>query len=44
MDIQEDRPLRPGTPQDQQLRPGVDIELFDAIPAPAFEHPEVGAL
>ena len=45
MDIQEDRPLRPGYPlKTNSYDLGVDIELFDAIQRLRFEHPEVGAL
>jgi benzoyl-CoA-dihydrodiol lyase len=42
MDIQEDRPLRPGYPlKTNSYDLGVDIELADAIQRLRFEHPEV---
>jgi benzoyl-CoA-dihydrodiol lyase len=45
MDIQEDRPLRPGYPlKTNSYDLGVDIELADAIQRLRFEHPEVGVL
>jgi benzoyl-CoA-dihydrodiol lyase len=45
MDIQEDKPLRPGYPlKTNSYDLGVDIELADAIQRLRFEHPEVGAL
>ncbi len=45
MDIQEDRPLRPGYPlKTNSYDLGVDIELADAIQRLRFEHAEVGAL
>src|SRR6266516_2844247 len=45
MDIQEDRPFRPGYPlKTNSYDLGVDIELADAIQRLRFEHPEVGAL
>jgi benzoyl-CoA-dihydrodiol lyase len=45
MDIQEDRPLRPGYPlKTNSYDLGVDIELADAIQRLRFEHPEVRCL
>jgi benzoyl-CoA-dihydrodiol lyase len=45
MDIQEDRPLRPGYPlKTNSYDLGVDIELADAIARLRFEHPEVRVL
>ncbi len=45
MDIQEDRPLRPGYPlKTNSYDLGVDIELADAIQRLRFEHPEVRVL
>src|SRR5512134_2192926 len=45
MDIQEDRPLRPGYPlKTNSYDLGVDIELADAVERLRFEHPEVKAL
>jgi benzoyl-CoA-dihydrodiol lyase len=45
MDIQEDRPLRPGYPlKTNSYDLGVDLELADAIERLRFEHPEVRAL
>src|SRR6266536_2194282 len=45
LDVQEDRPLRPGYPlKTNSYDLGVDIELADAIQRLRFEHPEVGAL
>jgi benzoyl-CoA-dihydrodiol lyase len=45
MDIQEERPLRPGYPlKTNSYDLGVDIELADAILRLRFEHPEVRAL
>jgi benzoyl-CoA-dihydrodiol lyase len=45
MDVQEDRPLRPGYPlKTNSYDLGVDIELADAIQRLRFEHPEVRAL
>jgi benzoyl-CoA-dihydrodiol lyase len=45
MDIQEDRPLRPGYPlKTNSYDLGVDIELCDAIQRLRFEHPEVRVL
>jgi benzoyl-CoA-dihydrodiol lyase len=45
MDIQEDRPLRPGYPlKTNSYDLGVDIELADAVLRLRFEHPEVKAL
>jgi benzoyl-CoA-dihydrodiol lyase len=42
MDIQEDRPLRPGYPlKTNSYDLGVDIELADAVQRLRFEHPEV---
>ncbi len=42
MDVQEDRPLRPGYPlKTNSYDLGVDIELADAIQRLRFEHPEV---
>lgn len=45
MDIQEDRPLRPGYPlKTNSYDLGVDIELADAVQRLRFEHPEVRAV
>ncbi len=45
MDIQEDRPLRPGYPlKTNSYDLGVDLELADAVERLRFEHPEVRAL
>ena len=45
LDVQEDRPLRPGYPlKTNSYDLGVDIELADAIQRLRFEHPELGAL
>jgi benzoyl-CoA-dihydrodiol lyase len=45
MDVQEDRPLRPGYPlKTNSYDLGVDVELADAVQRLRFEHPEVGAL
>jgi len=45
MDVQEDRPLRPGYPlKTNSYDLGVDIELADAVQRLRFEHPEVRAL
>jgi len=45
MDIQEDRPLRPGYPlKTNSYDLGVDIELADAVQRLRFTHPEVRAL
>jgi len=45
MDVQEDRPFRPGYPlKTNSYDLGVDIELADAIQRLRFEHPEVRAL
>src|SRR5262245_11705975 len=45
MDVQEDRPLRPGNPLKlNSYDLGVDIELADAIQRLRFEHPEVRAV
>jgi benzoyl-CoA-dihydrodiol lyase len=45
MDIQEDRPLRPGYPlKTNSYDLGVDLELADAIQRLRFEHPEVRCL
>jgi benzoyl-CoA-dihydrodiol lyase len=45
MDVQEDRPLRPGYPLKlNSYDLGVDIELADAVQRLRFEHPEVRAL
>ncbi len=45
MDIQEDRPLRPGYPlKTNSYDLGVDLELADAIQRLRFEHPEVRSL
>src|SRR5438445_12136988 len=45
MDIQEDRPLRPGYPlKTNSYDLGVDIELADAIQRLRFEHPDVRAV
>jgi benzoyl-CoA-dihydrodiol lyase len=45
MDVEEDRPLRPGNPLKlNSYDLGVDIELADAIQRLRFEHPEVRAL
>jgi benzoyl-CoA-dihydrodiol lyase len=42
MDIQEDKPLRPGYPlKTNSYDLGVDIELSDAIQRLRFEHPDV---
>jgi benzoyl-CoA-dihydrodiol lyase len=45
MDVQEDRPLRPGYPlKTNSYDLGVDIELADAVERLRFEHPEVKTL
>jgi benzoyl-CoA-dihydrodiol lyase len=45
MDVQEDRPLRPGNPLKlNSYDLGVDLELADAVQRLRFEHPEVRAL
>ena len=45
MDVQEDRPLRPGYPlKTNSYDLGVDIELADALQRLRFEHPEVRGL
>jgi benzoyl-CoA-dihydrodiol lyase len=45
MDVQEERPLRPGyTLKTNSYDLGVDIELADAVGRLRFEHPEVRAL
>ena len=45
MDVQEDRPLRPGNPLKlNSYDLGVDLELADAIQRLRFEHPEVRAV
>jgi benzoyl-CoA-dihydrodiol lyase len=45
MDVQEDRPLRPGYPLKlNSYDLGVDLELADALQRLRFEHPEVRAL
>jgi benzoyl-CoA-dihydrodiol lyase len=45
MDVQEDRPLRPGLPLKlNSYDLGVDIELHDAVQRLRFEHPEVRAV
>src|SRR5262245_33377152 len=45
MDVQEDRPLRPGYPlKTNSYDLGVDIELADAIQRLRFEHPDVNVL
>ena len=45
MDVQEDRPLRPGyTLKTNSYDLGVDIELADAVQRLRFEHPEVRAV
>jgi benzoyl-CoA-dihydrodiol lyase len=45
MDVQEERPLRPGYPLKlNSYDLGVDIELADAIQRIRFEHPEVRAV
>jgi benzoyl-CoA-dihydrodiol lyase len=45
LDIQEERPLRPGYPLKlNSYDLGVDIELADAVQRLRFEHPEVRAL
>ncbi|MGE0451937.1 MAG: 2,3-epoxybenzoyl-CoA dihydrolase [Vicinamibacteria bacterium] len=45
MDVQEDRPLRPGYPlKTNSYDLGVDIELADAVQRLRFEHPEVRCL
>jgi benzoyl-CoA-dihydrodiol lyase len=45
MDVQEERPLRPGYPlKTNSYDLGVDIELADAIQRLRFEHPEARAL
>src|SRR6266508_6427079 len=42
LDVQEDRPLRPGYPlKTNSYDLGVDIELADAIQRLRFEHPAV---
>jgi benzoyl-CoA-dihydrodiol lyase len=45
MDVQEDRPLRPGNPLKlNSYDLGVDLELADAVQRLRFEHPDVRAL
>jgi benzoyl-CoA-dihydrodiol lyase len=45
MDVQEDRPLRPGYPlKTNSYDLGVDLELANAIERLRFEHPEVRVL
>jgi benzoyl-CoA-dihydrodiol lyase len=45
MDVQEDRPLRPGYPlKTNSYDLGVDIELADAVARLRFEHPAVRTL
>jgi benzoyl-CoA-dihydrodiol lyase len=45
MDVQEDRPFRPGYPlKTNSYDLGVDIELADAVERLRFEHPEVKVL
>ena len=45
MDVQEDRPLRPGYPlKTNSYDLGVDLELADAVQRLRFEHPEVKSL
>jgi benzoyl-CoA-dihydrodiol lyase len=45
MDIQEDRPLRPGYPlKTNSYDLGVDLELADAVQRLRFSHPEVRCL
>src|SRR5512143_4181970 len=45
LDVQEDRPLRPGYPlKTNSYDLGVDIELADAVARLRFEHPEVKAV
>src|SRR5918994_355062 len=45
MDVQEERPLRPGNPLKlNSYDLGVDLELADAIQRLRFEHPEVRAV
>jgi benzoyl-CoA-dihydrodiol lyase len=45
MDVQEDRPLRPGYPlKTNSYDLGVDLELADAVQRLRFEHPEVKTL
>jgi benzoyl-CoA-dihydrodiol lyase len=45
MDVQEDRPFRPGYPlKTNSYDLGVDIELADALNRLRFEHPEVRSL
>src|ERR671919_2039909 len=45
MDVQEDRPLRPGNPLKlNSYDLGVDLELADAVQRMRFEHPEVRVL
>src|SRR6185295_7533428 len=45
MDVQEDRPLRPGYPlKTNSYDLGVDVELADAVQRLRFEHPEVRTL
>jgi benzoyl-CoA-dihydrodiol lyase len=45
MDVQEDKPLRPGYPlKTNSYDLGVDIELADAVERLRFEHPEVRCL
>ncbi|HSB61189.1 MAG TPA: 2,3-epoxybenzoyl-CoA dihydrolase [Vicinamibacteria bacterium] len=45
MDVQEDRPLRPGYPlKTNSYDLGVDVELADAVERLRFSHPEVRAL
>jgi benzoyl-CoA-dihydrodiol lyase len=44
LDVQEDRPLRPGYPlKTNSYDLGVDLELADAVQRLRFEHPEVRA-
>jgi benzoyl-CoA-dihydrodiol lyase len=45
MDVQEERPLRPGYPlKTNSYDLGVDLELADAVQRLRFEHPEVRAV
>ncbi len=45
LDVQEDRPLRPGYPlKTNSYDLGVDLELADAVERLRFEHPEVRTL
>jgi benzoyl-CoA-dihydrodiol lyase len=45
MDVEEDRPLRPGYPLKlNSYDLGVDVELADAVQRLRFEHPEVRAV